>query len=207
MSSRSRRPRLTPIVSYDEARLTFCVFHAPRLIPEAKERLLAGFEQESFRVAAEAIFMGEHTAPPDIEVLIQQARTRAADKDLPQPRSTEPWDGTCRMTDWFTAPAPVSVGYTPPETSPPLILVGKVKGHPCFADGDDAETTTVLFERSEGRRITVAEGLVVHVEEPKAGWVQWMKDNYIPFDPDRPLRLVGPEELAARRSERAGVSA
>lgn len=201
-------PNVVNVVSFDHARLTFCVLHAERLISEAKTRLLAGFENAEMRAVAEEVLSLRPVSSSKGKELIEQIREQVVELELPQiPNpSTEPWDGTCRLTDWYTTPVP-HARFFAPEMSPPMSLMGKVLGHPHFPDGYLIQTSTVVFERSKGRRIEVAEGLVVHVEEPQEKWVRWMEKNCVPFDPDRPLRIVSEEEREARQKEKAGISA
>lgn len=93
---------------------------------------------------------------------------------------------TIRLDNWH-ARRVMADPYTPPELH--LIeLVGNVSGHPRFDDG--AQIATGPIREVEGRQIVTARRTYT-LGEPKADYVAWLAEIGKPYDPERPVRMVG----------------
>lgn len=66
-------------------------------------------------------------------------------------------------------------------------LQGKVYGHPKYEDG--VSILTAFIKSVDGKVVTTSSGRIYLLGEPDPKYVKWMKENNIPFDPEKPVRM------------------
>lgn len=99
-------------------------------------------------------------------------------------KATEGW----RLEQWATTNLhPDANPYTAPEQRD-LFIHGHLYGDPTFPDGYEVVTSGV--RKVKGRMITTKNGSHYTLGTPDPVWLAWLREHGIPFDPERPIRLV-----------------
>ena len=80
-------------------------------------------------------------------------------------------------------------GYTPPEHVVPR-LHGRVYGHPKIDDGKIVSTSPI--EEVHGHMIVTKSGTCYLLGTPAPGYLTWMAENNVKFDPENPIRVKNP---------------
>lgn len=74
--------------------------------------------------------------------------------------------------------------YKSPEASG-LALKGQVVDHPRFDDGKLIRTSRVI--KATGRTVVTISGSVYELGDPEPGYVAWLKEQGLTFNPDHPI--------------------
>lgn len=92
------------------------------------------------------------------------------------------------LDNYYTTPISP---YVDPRTPGNLCLIGVVRGHHKKADGTKVQTSSIVNDNlASGRTIATASGTVYDLLTPDSGWLEWMKENGVKFDPDNPIRTI-----------------
>lgn len=91
---------------------------------------------------------------------------------------------TIRLEEWHTISTPDS--FLAPELRM-VHLVGKAYGDPDREDGTKVRTSHIFS--AEGKKVETSSGTTYLLGEPKFEWLEWMKAEGIPFDPNNPIRV------------------
>lgn len=93
------------------------------------------------------------------------------------------------LSNWYATPAPDNTPYTAPELCR-ICLVGRVSGHPGFADGQQIMTSPI--ETANGRTVQTIHGTEYVLEEPMPSYREWLKVNRPNWDPENPITVRTP---------------
>lgn len=58
-----------------------------------------------------------------------------------------------------------------------------------FRCEDDREVITSVIKSVDGKRITTQSGSIYVLEDIDPDFLSWMKENDIPFDPEKPITI------------------
>lgn len=96
-----------------------------------------------------------------------------------------------RIEDWSIVQKPLSV-YDSPEMRC-AYLQGIVYGHPQKKDGTQVITSRIVL--SHKTVVATQSGNIYRLGSPSKNYIKWLNDVGYDFNPNEPIRLIGPNRF------------